>query len=138
MTTAEDAIRARRRLTNKLIAAHDAGRLRPFFAPDINLIAGDGSLIVGVDEVLRAFAAQFKEPGFGAYVRTTQTVALDQAGDRAAESGTWVGSWRSPGSETTMSGSYLAAWRKSVGQWVIESELYVTLAQSGPAASGSA
>ena len=26
-----------------------------------------------------------------------------------------------------MSGRYLAAWKKLTGQWVIESELYVTL-----------
>ena len=32
MTTPEDAVRARRRLTNKLIAAHEAVRLKPFFA----------------------------------------------------------------------------------------------------------
>ena len=44
MTTPEDAIRARRRLTNKLIAAKDAQRLRPFFLADACLIPGDGGL----------------------------------------------------------------------------------------------
>ncbi len=29
-----------------------------------------------------------------------------------------------------MSGTYLAVWRKVTGQWVIESELYVTLTQA--------
>jgi len=43
----EDAIRARRKLTNKLIAAHDAARLKPFFAADARLIAGDGGLLLG-------------------------------------------------------------------------------------------
>ena len=79
MTTPEDAIRARRRLTNKLIAGHEAARLRPFFDPAINLIAGDGSLIVGADAVLEAFEASFGDPGFIAYLRTTETVALDSA-----------------------------------------------------------
>ena len=37
MTSSEDAVRARRRLTNKLIAGHEAQRLRPFFAPDVKL-----------------------------------------------------------------------------------------------------
>ena len=121
MTAPDDAVRARRRLTNKLIAAHEAQRLRPFFAPDVKLIVGDGGLILGVDEVIAAFAAQFAEPGFRAYVRETETVEIDAAGARAAERGRWSVTGRDLG------GAYLAVWRKVTGQWVIESELYVTL-----------
>jgi hypothetical protein len=123
VTAPEDAIRARRRLTNKLIAAHEAPRLRPFFDADAKLIAGDGTLVVGAAAIIAAFAAQFADPAFVAYVRTTHTVTLDAAGDRAAEQGDWVGSWR----ETRMSGAYFAVWKRVTGQWVIESELYVTL-----------
>lgn len=123
MTTPEDAIRARRRLTNKLIAAHEAARLKLFFAPDARLIAGDGSLILGADEVVKAFAAQFADPDFVTYLRTPQTVELDAAGERAAEHGRWRADWK--GQE--LAGSYLAVWRRSLGQWIIESELYVTL-----------
>lgn len=124
MTSPEDAIRARRRLTNKLIAAHEAPRLKPFFAPDARLIAGDGSLILGADAIVDAFAGQFRDPDFGTYVRTPETVELDAAGERAAETGRWVATWKSG----EMSGAYMAAWRKQTGQWVIESELFVTLA----------
>ena len=120
----EDAIRARRRLTNKLIAAHDAARLRPFFAANANLIAGDGDLIVGADAILQAFASQFGDPDFGTYVRGTETVEIDAAGERAAETGRWTARWAAG----EMGGRYLAAWRKQTGQWLIESELYVTLA----------
>lgn len=124
MIEAETAVRARRRLTNKLIAGHDAARLKPFFAPDAKVIAGDGSLITGAAAILEAFAGQFAEPGFEAYVRTSDRVTVDAAGERAAEHGTWRGSWRGrPG----LAGDYLAVWRKVTGQWVIESELYVTL-----------
>jgi hypothetical protein len=120
VTTAEDAIRARRRLTNKLIAARGAARLRPLFLPDARLITGDGGLILGADAIVEAFAAQFREPGFTAYVRTPETVEIDTGGERAAETGRWTGAG--------MSGAYMAAWRKVTGQWVIESELFVTLA----------
>jgi ketosteroid isomerase-like protein len=123
VTAPEDAIRARRRLTNKLIAAHEAARLKPFFAPDIRLIAGDGTLIHGADAVVKAFGDQFADPDFVTYLRTPEQVELDAAGERAAEHGRWTADWK--GSE--MAGSYLAVWRKTVGQWVIESELYVTL-----------
>jgi len=130
MTTPEDAIRARRKLTNKLIATKDAARLRPFFDPGLNLVAGDGGLIVGADAMLEAFASRFREPGFVAYVRTTESVTLDQDGLRAAEHGKWIGTWREAGAEVRHGGDYLAVWRKVTGQWVIESELYVTLERS--------
>jgi hypothetical protein len=123
VTAPEDAIRARRRLTNKLTAAHEAARLRPFLDPGVKVIVGHGGLIAGADAVIAAFEAQFRDPEFVAYVRTPDTVELDRAGLRAAESGRWVGSWRT----AEMSGTYLAAWRKATGQWLIESELFVTL-----------
>ena len=124
MTPAETAIRARRKLTNRLIAAHEAARLRPFLDPQINLIAGDGSLLVGIEAVLTAFDLQFRDPGFVTYLRTTQSVAPDQAQTRAAETGVWQASWRDG---TRLTGPYLAVWKKVTGQWLIESELYVTL-----------
>ncbi|HWA62025.1 MAG TPA: nuclear transport factor 2 family protein [Caulobacteraceae bacterium] len=124
MVEAETAVRARRRLTNKLIAAHDAPRLKPFFDPDAKVIAGDGALIAGAGAIIEAFAGQFAEPGFVRYLRETEAVEVDEAGVRAAERGRWVGEWKGrPG----LGGQYLAVWKAVRGQWVIESELYVTL-----------
>jgi len=123
MPSPDDAIRARRKLTNRLIAAHDAARLCPFFTPDVKLIVGDGGLILGVDAVIDAFAAQFADPAFETYIRETETVTLDAQGLRAAEAGRWTGVYR----DAELRGTYLAVWRKVTGQWVIESELYVTL-----------
>lgn len=124
MTAPADAIRARRRLTNKLIAAHEAERLRPFLAPDAKVIVGDGGLILGATAVVEAFAAQFADPDFITYVRETEDVRLDADGDRACETGAWTARWK--GRES--SGGYMAAWRRKTGQWVIECELFVTLA----------
>ena len=124
MTTPQDAIRARRKLTNKIIAAHDARRLAPFFDSQVTLISGEGGLLMGAQAVLAAFQAQFADPSFVTYARTTESVALDAEGARAAETGTWVATWK----DATSSGPYLAVWKKSVGQWVIESETFVTLA----------
>ncbi len=124
MTAPADAIRARRKLTNRLIAAHDAGRLKPFLHPDITLIAGDGTVLAGAAAVLDAFAVQFADPAFVTYERITESVDLDQDEARAAESGRWIATWRDA---PTLTGTYLAVWRKVTGQWVIESELYVTL-----------
>ena len=130
MTSPADAIRARRKLTNRLIAGHDAARLRPFFHPEMTVVAGDGSRLLGAAAVLEAFAAQFTDPDFVTYERTTDDVTLDAAEARAAESGRWTAVWRGADGETTLTGTYLAAWRKVTGQWVIESELFVTLTQT--------
>ena len=59
MLTQDIAIRAKRKLTNRLIAAHDAARLRPHLTDDMMLIAGNGDLIDGADAVVAAFASQF-------------------------------------------------------------------------------
>ena len=123
MTAPEDAIRARRKLTNKLIAVHDAQRLKPFFAADANLISGEGGLLMGAAAIIAAFEAQFADPSFVTYLRTTESVTLAADGARAAETGTWLATWK----DQTATGPYLAAWKKVVGQWVIESETFVTV-----------
>ena len=124
MLAPDDAIRAKRKLTNRLIAGRDAARLRPHLTDDMVLIVGDGGLIQGADAVVAAFASQFADAAFVDYVRTTKTVELTADGRRAAETGRWVGRWKGG---VEMGGVYMAAWRESRGQWLLERELYVTL-----------
>lgn len=124
MPSAEIAVRAKRKLTNRLIAAHDAGRLRPHMTDDMLLIVGDGALIQGAEAVVAAFANQFADKDFIAYVRTCETVEIAANGHRAAETGRWVGRWKGG---VEVSGVYAAAWRESHGQWRLERELYITL-----------
>jgi ketosteroid isomerase-like protein len=118
------AIRAKRKLTNRLIAAHDAARLRPHLTDDMLLIVGNGELIQGADAVVAAFSGQFADPAFMDYVRSTEGVELAADGHRAAETGRWVGRWKEG---ALVSGVYLAAWRQRHGQWLLERELYITL-----------
>lgn len=125
--TDEAAIRDRRQRTNDLIAAHQAEALRPFFDPEVKLVRGDGTLVVGIDATVKLFEAQFSDRDFIAYFRKTLAVTIDKDGERAAETGTWTGSWRAAAGETTKTGQYLAVWKKARTQWVIESELYVAL-----------
>ena len=60
-------------------------------------------------------------------IPVTRSIAIDSDGDRAAENGTWVGTWRGPHGDMTRSGCYLAVWKASAATWILESELYVTL-----------
>jgi ketosteroid isomerase-like protein len=124
MPSPDAAIRAKRKLTNRLIAAHDARRLRPHLTDDMVVIVGDGAVIEGADAVIAAFASQFADAAFITYVRTTNAVELHEGGSRAVETGRWVGRWKDG---VEMSGAYMAAWRMSRGQWLLERELYVTL-----------
>lgn len=124
MPSPDAAIRAKRKLTNRLIAAHDAQRLRPHLTGDMVVIVGDGAVIEGADAVIAAFAGQFADAAFITYVRTTDAVELHEGGARAAEIGRWVGRWKDG---VEMSGAYMAAWRRNHGQWLLEREFYVTL-----------
>lgn len=121
---AETLIRARRRMSNEAIAKHDAAKLRGFFAADVKVIVGDGSLIQGADDLIAAFKGQFKDPDFVTYVRSPSTITLDASGERAAEEGRWAATWHG---QTGLSGPYLAGWSKIDGRWMIDSELYVTV-----------
>lgn len=121
---AETLIRARRRMSNEAIAKHDAAKLRGFFTPDVKVIVGDGSLIQGADDLIAAFKGQFKDPSFVTYLRTPSIVTIDASGERAAEEGRWVATWRG---QTGLSGPYLAGWSKLDGRWMIDSELFVTV-----------
>ncbi len=58
------AIRAKRKLTNRLIAARDATRLGPHRIVDMVLIVGDGALVQGREDVTTAFGAEFANPSF--------------------------------------------------------------------------
>lgn len=123
----ENAIRQQRRRTNKLIADHEAERLRPFFLPTVTVIAGDGWVVSGLDELIRRFDEFFKDPTFIAFERKTETVILDKAGARASERGDWVASWHGATGTMTGGGQYQAAWKKVETQWLLESEQFITL-----------
>ena len=124
----EVAIREQRQRTNELIAAHQAEALRSFYDPEIKVIRGDGSLVIGIDAMVQLFEMQFNNPDFVTYFRKTATVTIDKdIIRRAAETGTWIGSWCEASGEMTKTGQYLAVWKKTRSQWVLESELYVAL-----------
>lgn len=124
MLDIDTAIRAKRKLTNRMIAAHDAARLRPHMTQDMLVIVGEGDPIFGADAVIAAFEGQFSDPDFITYTRTTDAVDVASDRARAAETGRWVARWKG-GIE--MSGAYMAAWREVRGQWLLERELYITL-----------
>jgi uncharacterized protein (TIGR02246 family) len=127
----EQAIRRLRADFNSAIAAHDPGALPKFWREDIHVTTGAGRQLPGRDAVRAAFEAIFADATFITYTRTPDRVELNVAGVRAAESGHWLGQWKKPDGTMEWRGTYLAMWRKENGQWLIQSELYVSLKCSG-------
>ncbi len=83
----------------------------------------------------QAFREQFDRFEGVNYVRTAESVEVGEAAGRAAETGTWVGTWTTPQGPVRTGGRYAAYWRNVDGTWRIRSELFVTLFCEGAGCS---
>ena len=127
----EQTIRRLRADFNRAIAARDVGALPKFWREDVHVTTGVGRLLSGRDAVRAAFESIFADATFITYTRTQGKIELSASGVRAAESGHWLGQWKKPDGMMEWRGTYLAMWRKEDGQWLIQSELFVSLRCSG-------
>jgi len=124
----ELAIRARRAAFNRAIADGDAAAIGPLLARDCVMITGtDSAVIAGRMGQVKVWRREFAHPGRMVYLRTSESVVLSPIEPIAIEHGRWQGS--AAQSETPLaSGIYSAKWRETAGEWVIEAEVFVTLA----------
>ncbi|MGF7152272.1 DUF4440 domain-containing protein [Novosphingobium gossypii] len=124
----ELAIRARRAAFNRAIADGDAAAIGPLLAKDCVMITGtDSAVIAGRMGQVKVWRREFSHAGRLVYLRRLESVILSPVEPIAMESGHWQGA--APGSETiAASGTYAAKWREVAGEWVIEAEVFVTLA----------
>lgn len=125
--TDAERIRALRAQSNAAIARHDVPAILSFLDDEFHVTAGSGTMFQGVDEMGDAFARQFAEFSDVKYVRTIESIEISASAPLAAEVGTWVGTWTTPAGPLRTGGRYSASWRKRDGEWVIRSELFVTL-----------
>lgn len=126
-------IRQLRAESNAGLAARDAARVIAAFAADIHSISGGGELVDGREAVARVYAEQLAPGGsFVSGQRTPGRIAVDRAGDHAAEPGRWRWAVSTPLGEAAFSGDYLAGWVNREGRWQLQSELYVTTGCTGP------
>lgn len=123
----KQAILETRKLSNRALKAHDLQTFLSFFADDLSITSGNGSVVRGKDSLENYLSRVFAEDEDLYFVRTAQRVSVSDTGDRAWEEGKWVGlrpetpDWRNIG------GQYAAMWVKQEGIWRIKSELFVTL-----------
>jgi len=122
---AELAIRIRRAGFNRAIAEGDAGAIAGVLAKQAVLVTGSDSMVIaGRAEQLRVWKREFAARDRMVYVRTPERIVVSRVEPVAVELGRWEGS----GGGLVASGEYSAKWRELGGEWVIEAEVFVTLA----------
>ena len=131
--TPEILIRTRRAAFNRAIAEGDAAAIGPILARDCVMVTGtDSAVIAGrmaqVKVWQREFAARSGSSGGRLiYVRMPGTIIVSPVEPIALEQGEWQGTDATSGA-LAASGVYTAKWRELGGLWVIEAEIFVTLA----------
>lgn len=130
-----DRIRSRREQSNAAIARHDVDGVLSLFDVEYQITTGSGALGHGAATERDAWNAEFARAADLRYVRTPTSIEVSTSGTRAAEVGTWTGSWSTPAGPRKSGGRYAAHWRLFDGAWKIRSELFVTLMCEGPGCS---
>jgi ketosteroid isomerase-like protein len=126
--SADLAIRMRRAAFNRALADADLAAIGPLLAADAILVTGtDSAVLSGRKAQLSAWKREFAAPARTVYTRTPDTIVASPVEPIALEHGHWQGVTARTG-DPPASGSYTAKWREIGGTWVIEAEIYLTLA----------
>jgi ketosteroid isomerase-like protein len=124
---AEIAIRMARAAFNKALAEADLAAIGPILSPNALLVTGtDSGTLAGRKAQLMAWKREFSAADRTLYVRTPDTILLSEIEPIAFEHGSWSGTSQS--GQSVARGAYTAKWRQHGAAWVIEAELYLTLA----------
>ncbi|WP_176598405.1 MULTISPECIES: nuclear transport factor 2 family protein [Sphingobium] len=129
MTTSPDlAIRLRRADFNRALAEADLNAIGPLLALQAVLVTGsDSAVISGRKAQLQAWKREFSAAERTIYTRTPDSIVASTVEPIAMEHGRWQGV--TTGSDRPLaSGTYSAKWRQVGANWVIEAEIYLTLA----------
>ncbi|MEQ6335451.1 nuclear transport factor 2 family protein [Sphingobium sp. MK2] len=129
MTTATDlAIRLRRASFNRALAQADLRTIETLLARDAILVAGtDSAVLAGRKAQMLAWRREFAAAERLIYTRTPDKIITSAVEPIAMEHGQWQGVLASTG-ELQASGIYTAKWRQRGEDWLIEAEIYLTLA----------
>lgn len=129
MTASPDlAIRLRRAAFNRALADADLAAIAPLLALDVVMITGtDSAVIAGRRAQLQAWKREFAAQARMTYVRLPDAIIASPVEPIALEHGKWQGI-SGGGGAVLASGDYSAKWRKVGADWVIEAEIFVTLA----------
>ena len=125
--TSADRIRFLRKQSNAAIARHDADAVVAFLDAQYQITVGSGSLFQGKANERKGWLEEFAIASDLRYVRTPESVQVSSSNERAAEVGSWLGTWTTRDGAHRSGGRYAAFWVNDHGSWKIRSELFVTL-----------
>lgn len=127
MDSPDLAIRLRRAAFNRAIADADLAAIGQFLTNDVVLVAGtDSALLSGRKAQLLTWKREFASPDRTIYSRIPDEIELSAVAPIAMEHGKWRGVTLS--GIDLASGTYSAKWRKTGGEWMLEAEIFLTLA----------
>ena len=131
---AADSVRAAREAFNRAIAERAIAPIEALLMEDNLLVTGRSSTYVGAEPHLELWRGDFASPETSyVYERTPREVRVNPDFGLAEELGDWVGRPRSGDGSGEASGVYAAKWQRAVdGSWVLQSEVFTTLACRGP------
>jgi ketosteroid isomerase-like protein len=128
---AEHQIRAQRAAFNRAIARGDLDAIGAVLADNAQIVSGADSLVFnGKADELRLWREDLAARSRGIYVRTPDRITLSPVAPMAMETGHYKGV-DTKSAKDWSSGIYSAKWRRIGGQWLIESEIYMTAACGG-------
>jgi ketosteroid isomerase-like protein len=127
MESPDLAIRLRRAAFNRAIAEADLAAIGQFLTINAVLVAGtDSALVSGSKAQVLVWKREFASADRTIYTRLPAEIEVSAVAPIALEHGRWQGVTLS--GIDLASGSYAAKWRQTGGEWLIEAEIYLTLA----------
>ena len=127
MDTPDLAIRMRRAAFNRALADADLNAIGPLLAQHAVLITGtDSAVLSGRKAQLLAWKREFAAAQRTVYTRLPDTIEPSAVEPIALERGAWQGA--TIAGTVMASGTYAAKWRRIGADWLIEAEIFVTLA----------
>ncbi len=127
MESPELAIRLRRAAFNRAISQADLPAIGQFLTINAVLVAGtDSALLSGRKAQVLTWRQEFASADRTIYTRLPERIELSAIAPIAMEYGKWHGATLS--GFDLASGTYTAKWRKVDAEWMIEAEIYLTLA----------
>ena len=127
MDSPDLAIRVRRAAFNRALADADVSAIGSLLVAEVVLVTGtDSAVLSGRKAQLLAWKREFSIQDRTIYTRLPDSIEVSVVEPVALEHGKWQAITTS--GKDLASGSYAAKWRKIADAWVIEAEIYLTLA----------
>ena len=128
-------IRSARLSFNQAIRNQNVAAIGRFFAPEYHIVTGRSQQSHGVAAERELWESTFASDPTFVCQRDTRELRINQDWGLAEELGDWNCHYTAEGAPVHASGVYAAKWQRAVdGPWLIQSEVFTTMACEGSAA----